>query len=90
MGNLKSLGPRVSQKCAWRLSQKKWACTKWACVERPIKVGNNGANKRVYGQNIKKGSQKQVGHPLTLKTPLHDENLYLMHVSPLFFQYKNL
>jgi len=81
MGNPKGLGPRISQKHAWRLSRKKWACTKWAYVKRPIKEGNNGANKKVYGQNINKRSQMQLGHPLTSKTPFRDEHICLMHLA---------
>jgi hypothetical protein len=34
----------------------------------------------VYKQNIKRGSQKQLGHPLTSKTPLHGEHPHLMHL----------
>jgi hypothetical protein len=34
----------------------------------------------VYKQNIKRRSQKKLGHPITLKTPLHGEHPHLMHL----------
>jgi hypothetical protein len=50
-------------------------------VERLIKEGNNKTNRKVFGQNTEKGSQKQLGHPLASKTPLHGEHLHLTHLT---------
>lgn len=36
----------------------------------------NGTNRKVYGQNIKKGSRKLLGHPLNLKVHLDDKHLH--------------
>jgi len=33
-----------------------------------MKEGNNGVGRRVFGQNTNRGSQKQLGHPLNLKS----------------------
>jgi len=49
MGNSKSSNPRVSQKFAWRLNWKRWTN-----VKTLISEGNNKANKKVFGQNIKR------------------------------------
>jgi hypothetical protein len=49
-------------------------------IERLIKKGNNTTNRKVFGQNTKKGSQKQLGHPLASKTPLHGKHLHLTHL----------
>jgi hypothetical protein len=34
-------------------------------VERLIEEGNNRTNRKAFGQTTEKGSQKQLGHPLT-------------------------
>jgi hypothetical protein len=46
-----------------------------------IEEGNNKTNRKVFGQNTKKRSQKQLGHPLASKTPLHGEHLHLTHIT---------
>lgn len=63
---LKNLGPKVSKKPTWGSSWRRWAN-----AENLLKEGNNDANRKVFGQNIKRGSQKQFKHPLILKAPLH-------------------
>jgi hypothetical protein len=35
---------------------------------------------KISRQNTKKGSEKQLGHPLTLGTFLHGEHLHLKHL----------
>jgi hypothetical protein len=45
--------------------------------EKLIEEGNNRTNRKVFGQTTKKGSQKQLGHPLASKTPLHGKQLHL-------------
>jgi hypothetical protein len=41
------------------------------------KGGNNKAKRKAFRQNIKKGYQKPLGHPLTLGTHLHAKHLQL-------------
>jgi len=52
-----------------RLNKRRGANT-----ERLIKEGNNRIDRRVFGQNTKRGSQKQLEHPLALEVPLHGKN----------------
>jgi len=46
-----------------------------------IKEGSNIANRKAFGENTKEGSQKQLGHPLASKTPLHGEHPHLTHLT---------
>lgn len=48
-------------------------------MHSPIKEGYNKANGKVFRQNIERGSQNQLGHPLTLEVPLHGEHPHLPH-----------
>jgi hypothetical protein len=50
-------------------------------IERLIKEGSNKANRKAFGQNTKKGSQKQLRHPLASETPLHGEHPLLTHLT---------
>jgi hypothetical protein len=43
-----------------------------------MKKGRNKIGKKVFG---KKGSQKQLEHPLTLEVRLHGEHLCLLHLA---------
>jgi len=42
--------------------------------------GGNKIGRKVFRQNIEKGSQKLFGHPLTLKVHLHGKHPCLMHL----------
>jgi hypothetical protein len=57
-----------------RLSQRRQTNT-----ERLIKEGRNRRNRKVFGQNTKRSSQKQLGHPLALEVPLHGKLFCLTH-----------
>jgi hypothetical protein len=48
-------------------------------AKRLIRGVRNGANKRVFGQNIERRFQKLLGHSLTSKAFLHGEYPCLMH-----------
>jgi hypothetical protein len=49
-------------------------------VENLLKEGNNDVNRKVFGQNIERRSQKHLKHPLISKAPLHVcENPPSMH-----------
>jgi hypothetical protein len=50
-----------------------------ANTERLIKEGSNKIDRRVFGQNTKRGSQKQLGHPLALEVLLHGKHFCLTH-----------
>jgi hypothetical protein len=68
------LGPKVSQRFARKSSQSKQTNAK-----KPMKKRSNKARNKVLGQNTKKGSQKQLEHPLTLNVHLHGKHLCLLH-----------
>jgi hypothetical protein len=46
-----------------------------------MKKGSNEVGKKVSRQNTKKGSQKQLEHPLTLEVCLHVEHICLLHLA---------
>jgi hypothetical protein len=46
-----------------------------------MKKGNNEVGKKVFGQNMKKGFQKQLEHLLTLEVHLHGKCLCLLHLT---------
>ncbi len=64
MGNPKGFSPRAHVKVT---SKEVNQC-------RKIDRGGNETNRKVFKQNIKRGSQKLLGHPLTLKAHLHDKH----------------
>lgn len=76
MGNPKSLGPKVLERLAKESSSRKQGNAK-----KSMKKGCNKIGKKVFGKNTKKGSQKQLEHPLTLEVPLHGEHFvyYILH-----------
>jgi hypothetical protein len=74
MGNPKSMGSKTSQRFAKKSNQRKQANAK-----KPMKKGSNEAGKNLFGQNTKKGSQKQLEHPLTLEVHLHGKHLCPLH-----------
>ncbi len=74
VGNPNNLGPKDIQKFAWRSGQKRLVD-----VKRSIKKRMNKINK-VFGQNIKRGSQQLLAHPLTSKMHLHDEHPHPTHL----------
>jgi hypothetical protein len=43
--------------------------------------GKNKTNKKVFGQNIEKGSQKLFGHPLTLEVHFHGKHTHPIHLT---------
>jgi hypothetical protein len=49
-------------------------------IERSIKKGKNRTYRRVFGQNTKRGSQEQLGHPLASEVPLHGKKICLTHL----------
>ncbi len=73
----KKLGPQSFPKACMKVKLK----VQQVGIEILIKEGSNRTNKKVFGQNTKKGSQKQLGHPLAAKTPLHGEHLLLTHLT---------
>lgn len=72
----KKLGPHSFLKVCMRVKLK----VQRVGIERLIKEGSNRTNRKVFRQNTKKGSQKQLGHPLASKTPLHGEHPLLTHL----------
>jgi hypothetical protein len=53
-----------------------------------MKKGSNKVGKKVFGQNTKKGIQKQLEHPLTLEVHLHGEHFFLLHPTRKLFKKK--
>jgi hypothetical protein len=43
--------------------------------------GKDKTNKKVFGQNIKKGSQKIFGHPLTSEVHFHGKHPHRTHLA---------
>jgi hypothetical protein len=74
VGDPNNLGPKDIQKFAWMPGQNRWVD-----VKTLIKNRMNTINK-VSRQNIKRGSQQLLAHPLTLKMHLHDEHPHPTHL----------